>query len=173
MRTLIASAILLTASCTGTTSRSSPSGFEILCANAQIQEIERLLSADPSLSAATFDMDTIGLHWACAQGSVKCDLFARDADYWSNVLDYQPGRDYAAAVALLLRHGSDPNHRAKGGFTPVHVAAAFGTPEVLRLLIGAGGDPSIADDDGQSALDYAKIHGNAAVIAYLTADGPN
>jgi len=42
------------------------------------------------------------------------------------------------------------------GATPVHVAAAWGKKEELDMLLSRGGDPMIKDNEGQTALDYAK-----------------
>ena len=47
-----------------------------------------------------------------------------------------------AAAALLVRC------RAQNGDTPLHIAAHWGRPDVVRLLVDAGADKSIADKWG-------------------------
>eukprot|EP00158_Paraphelidium_tribonemae_P006843 Partr_v1_DN27995_c2_g1_i2_m11291 putative ClpB caseinolytic peptidase B homolog (E. coli) len=40
------------------------------------------------------------------------------------------------------------------GFTPLHCAVVDGNEEVVRLLLQAGADPSIRDDDGHLPIDF-------------------
>ncbi|MDJ0925630.1 MAG: ankyrin repeat domain-containing protein [Acidimicrobiia bacterium] len=58
----------------------------------------------------------------------------------------------SSAAAVLLELGADPNgvHDIYG--TPVHAATAAGNPQLLELLLDAGGRPDIRDQQGQTAL---------------------
>lgn len=41
-------------------------------------------------------------------------------------------------------------------YTAIHLAAEFGQPETMPLLLALGGDPSIRDSNGRTAADIAK-----------------
>ncbi|KAF6039675.1 hypothetical protein EB796_002018 [Bugula neritina] len=63
---------------------------------------------------------------------------------------------YIDIVKLLLKYGGNPNLPDKHLCnTAVHYAAQEGHPTCLRLLIEAGGDYSITNFDGYTALDLA------------------
>lgn len=53
------------------------------------------------------------------------------------------------------------------GATPVHVAAAWGKGEELDMLLSRGGDPMIKDNEGLTALDYAKNENQQEVFLKL------
>ena len=55
--------------------------------------------------------------------------------------------DAAAAIDL--------NHPANGGKTPLMYASYEGKPEVVRVLLAAGADKDLRNNDGKTALDYA------------------
>lgn len=48
--------------------------------------------------------------------------------------------------------GLSPNAKDENGYTPVHAAASYGHMDLLRYLIGKGGDINVTDEDGDSAL---------------------
>ncbi len=57
------------------------------------------------------------------------------------------------AVVLLLRHGArvndwDERHR----FTPIFTAVQINHIEAVRILLAAGADPNVSDDEGYSPL---------------------
>ncbi len=75
-------------------------------------------------------------------------------------------------VATLLASGADPNAAAEAdaetgcfmrdvrtrGETPLHRAAAFGSEEVVRMLLDAGASASARDAHGDSPLSWASWH---------------
>lgn len=79
---------------------------------------------------------------------------------------------YDNVVRVLLANGADPNARTKpgeptGGLpmdartkgeTPLHRAAAFGTPVALQLLLDAGAIVDAKDADGNTPLSWASWH---------------
>jgi ankyrin repeat protein len=75
-------------------------------------------------------------------------------------------------VLALLTHGADPNMRwcpyesrgtwdgpgkctSEGGTFALAWAAAFGSADIVEMLLAAGAEPSMQDWTGSSALDYA------------------
>jgi tankyrase len=73
-----------------------------------------------------------------------------------------------AAVATLIAHGANVNQACRrNGSTPLHRAVTqTGAPgtagrsdaalEIVRLLLAAGADPSIANKAGRTPADYVK-----------------
>jgi ankyrin repeat protein len=81
----------------------------------------------------------------------------------SGALAVMAKRGDARAVQWLLAHGVDPNERFghwDASVTPLHLAAAQGHADVVRLLLDAGADPKIRDSkhDGD-AIGWAE-HGS-------------
>jgi len=68
------------------------------------------------------------LHAAAAGGAMKC-------------------------ARVLLDAGADVNARAKGGRTPLHFAYRSGHGRVVDLLVAAGGDPDLEDEEGLLPCD--------------------
>ena len=66
-------------------------------------------------------------------------------------------RGTASEVSAAIAAGADPNARAEGGVTPLHMAAESNPePSVVAALIEAGADPSARDGRGKTPFDYAK-----------------
>lgn len=69
-----------------------------------------------------------------------------------------------AMVKLLLERGTDPNPksgRARGD-TPLIRAADDGNIEYVRLLLDAGAEVSVKNDDGRDALDAAESRASSS-----------
>jgi tankyrase len=72
----------------------------------------------------------------------------------------------ADAVLLLIRAGANLNAQSKKGYTPLINCAE---PEVARVLLAHGADPSIRDADGKTALELARQYGMKEKEAVLSA----
>jgi hypothetical protein len=59
----------------------------------------------------------------------------------------QPNID---VVQLLLERGVDVNARAKDGCTALHEASAYGTPEIVRLLLEHGANVEMKNNNGRT-----------------------
>ena len=74
-------------------------------------------------------------------------------------------------VKLLLDHGANPNaldHRNK---TPMHTAARFGSEPVMKILMDAGGDPTIATTAHLTPHEEAIANGNKGAVAAISEKG--
>jgi ankyrin repeat protein len=90
-------------------------------------------------------------------------------------------------LALLLRHGADPNRPTKPGVetesfmrdvrtkgeTPLHRAAAFGDEVAIRQLLEAGASPEARDVAGDTPLSWASWHLRPRSILKLLCFGPH
>lgn len=79
------------------------------------------------------------------------------------------GLGHAGVVSALLDDGVDANGRGKKSRTALMAAAYFNQPEIIRLLLLRGSDPTARDEDGQSALNVAEEKGNDEIIELLKA----
>ena len=67
--------------------------------------------------------------------------------------------DAAAAIDL--------NHPADGGNTPLMAASFYGRTDVVRVLLAAGADKDLRNNDGKTALDMAIENNKDACAALL------
>ncbi len=78
-------------------------------------------------------------------------------DVFDEALVHAAQNERPAAVAWLLGHGADPNAVPYQGCGALHLAAAFGALECVRLLIAAGADIDRRNDfNGDNALGWAE-----------------
>jgi len=93
-------------------------------------------------------------------------------------------KDTLECVKLLLEAGANPNKKAKSevstatyyrdikvvGETPLHLAAAFGSKEMIEVLLQYNADPSLKDDRGESPLTWYSRHQRTAEHIKLDRD---
>jgi ankyrin repeat protein len=91
----------------------------------------------------------------------------------SGVLHLMAKRNNIAAVKWLLEHGVDPSARWNhwdAEVTSLHLAILGGHPEVVRVLLAAGADPSIRDTQHKAnAIEWAEFFGQKEIVRMLTA----
>lgn len=68
-------------------------------------------------------------------------------------------------VKVLLEYGADPNTKTLEGKTPLMLSSHL---DITRILLAAGADASIRDNNGRTALDYAKRRGREDLITVLS-----
>lgn len=78
-----------------------------------------------------------------------------------------------AAVQAALEAGQDVDALAPDGFTPLGLAVFFGHPELARLLLDAGADPSLQAANGQRSgpIHAAVTRGDLATLELLLLKG--
>lgn len=86
-------------------------------------------------------------------------LIARGGDVnktgWTP-LHYAATRGNLAAMSLLLDNYAYIDASSPNGSTPLMMAAFYGTPEAVNLLLQAGADPLIKNAKGMTAIDFAQ-----------------
>jgi ankyrin repeat protein len=91
----------------------------------------------------------------------------------SGVLHLMAKRNNVAAVKWLLDHGVDPNARWNhwdAEVTPFHLAILGKHPDVVRVLLAAGADPTIRDTKHKaSATEWAEFFGHKEIVRILAA----
>ena len=60
-------------------------------------------------------------------------------------------------IQLLILHGFNPDVRAKGGLTPLHLAVTKAKVSCVRALVENGADMSMRDKQGQDAIAKAEL----------------
>lgn len=85
-------------------------------------------------------------------------LIAKGADVnkpgWTP-LHYAATHGHLAIMTLLLDHHAYIDAASPNGSTPLMMAALYGTPKAVKLLLEAGADPMLKNDQGLSAIDFA------------------
>lgn len=70
-------------------------------------------------------------------------------------------------AATLLANGADPALPEADGRSPLHVAAARGSSELVEMLLRKGAPSDRTDADGRLPIDLANLHGHSDVAALL------
>jgi len=81
-----------------------------------------------------------------------------NADGWTplmSVIDSDNNAEKAVKVAVLLKHGADPNLSHKE-FKALHLAAYRFDEDTVRLLLDYGADPNVRNGSGQTPLRIAE-----------------
>ena len=84
-------------------------------------------------------------------------------------------RGHVDYVRRVVTTGIDVNHVNDLGWTALLEAVVLGDggprhQEIVRILLAAGADPSIADKDGVTALQHARAEGHRELAAILEED---
>jgi hypothetical protein len=96
-------------------------------------------------------------------------LIERDADVnkpgWTP-LHYAATNGHVPVIELLLENYAYIDAESPNGTTPLMMAAYYGTPAAVQVLLEAGADPSLKNKLGLTAIDFA-FRGNRAESAEL------
>ena len=149
--------------------QSASDPFE-LARTGSTNELASLIEARPALADTTNPDGYTLLILAAYHGHVETAALLAGA-----VKDIDQGSDYGTALMgavvkgetavaeVLLDHGANPDARDAQDNTPLTFAAMFQNEEMARLLMKRKADPTIKNNKGFSAADYAKVHKNTAL----------
>lgn len=128
-------------------------------------KVAQLLAAWPKVKTEVRnDKDESVLMLAAIKGYLPLvkQLVDNDADVnkpgWTP-LHYAASTGQVAVIEFLLDHSAYIDAESPNGTTPLMMAAMYGSPEAVKVLIQAGADLGIKNQVGMTALDFA-VRGN-------------
>ena len=95
------------------------------------------------------------------------DQGVRDAYGWTPLMRAVDRRRSDFVKLLLDEPGADLGLRQEDGATALHIAAATGDLEIVRLLVSHGADRAAENYDGNTPAGVARSAGHDAVADYL------
>ncbi len=84
-------------------------------------------------------------------------------------LHYAATRGHRDMMRFLLENDAYIDSESSGGTTPLMMAAKFGSPLAVKLLLEEGADPVLVDHENTSALDMALKADKQQSVFYLRA----
>lgn len=80
-----------------------------------------------------------------------------------------PSERSVAVVHLLLEHHAFIDAQSPNGSTPLMMASMYGHPRVARLLLESDADPNMKNEQGLTAIDFARRAGREDVAEAIAA----
>ena len=93
----------------------------------------------------------------------------RDENGWTVLFVMAMKHDWPELAAALIERGCDVNAKEEGagnGNTALHYAGDRNRRETVRVLLEHGADPTIKNDDGDTAADITRLD-NKKLAAYI------
>lgn len=84
-----------------------------------------------------------------------------------NLLQIAANVGSADCLAVLLKHGSNPNYQDISGCTALHLAARNGKRRCVQRLLEYKADPAIRNNEGLSTLHWLAVNGRAEILIDL------
>ena len=138
-------------------------GLTIALQNGSSKAFAALLASSQVNVEARNAQDESPLMMAALKGNLEAvkALLARDADV--NKTGWAPlhyaasagSRQHVAIIALLLENHAYIDATSPNGTTPLMMAAQYGSNEAVQLLLDEGADPTLKNQLGLSAVDFA------------------
>jgi len=106
------------------------------------------------------------------QTDIVKGLIERDADVnktgWT-ALHYAATRGHLDVLRLLLDKSAYIDAASPNGTTPLMMAAFYGTPSAVKLLLEAGADPFLKNRQDLTAIDFAQRANRAEAAEIIAA----
>ena len=142
----------------------------------------RVLIGWPNLNAEVRSaQDESPLMLAALHGLLaECQgLIERGADVnkpgWAP-LHYAATHGHLAVMQLLIDESAYLDAESPNGSTPLMMAAHYGTPSAVKLLLESGADPTLKNNLGLSAIDFAhqanRVESAAIISAFIRGRHP-
>ena len=138
-------------------------GLTIALQNGSSKAFAALLASSQVNVEARIAQDESPLMMAALKGNLEAvkALLARDADV--NKTGWAPlhyaasagSRQHVAIIALLLENHAYIDATSPNGTTPLMMAAQYGSNEAVQLLLDEGADPTLKNQLGLTAADFA------------------
>lgn len=113
------------------------------------------------------------------QQDLAAQLIKRGADVnktgWT-ALHYAASSAQLAIISLLIEHSAYIDAESPNGTTPLMMAAMYGSPEAVKLLLQEGADPQQKNQQGLTALQFAQRANRPdsaqAIATFIRSKGP-
>jgi ankyrin repeat protein len=118
--------------------------------------------------------DESPLMMACLKGHIEIvkKLISRDADVnktgWTP-LHYAATSGHTAIIELLLEQHAYIDSESPNGTTPLMMAAHYSSSAVVKVLLEAGADPTLKNQLGLTAIDFANRAGRQDAAEMIAA----
>lgn len=120
-------------------------------------------AGEQALQLAAFKGNMEAVKWLLDRGAP----INRTGNAW-NALHYAVFNGHRELAEYLLSRGADVNARAPNEATSLMLAARQGRDEIAADLIKAGANPSLTNDLGETALQWAMRNGNVSIAKLVS-----